>query len=169
MEVYVIRIPPNFNKTMQQPPKIHIIAAALHVSILIYGFVVFLLARSSGGWTMGWNLRPGNEILFYALAGASAMTGLLSVVLPRLLRSAAPAPSTPHEVGQAPLFFDFSQVTPQLLSLTITRMALAETIAIFGFVLAFLNQAASWILPFAAAGLLLQILVGPFGRYLRGA
>ena len=36
-------------------------------------------------------------------------------------------------------------------------------------VLAFLNQAAYWILPFAAAGLLLQIFVGPFGRYLRGA
>lgn len=148
--------------------QIHLVAAALHFSILIYVFVVFFMA-SQGQWTYGWTLGEGKEFIVMILAFNALIAGALSLFLPRIMKGMAPPPSVPHEVNQAPLFYDFSDVTPKLQSLTITRMALAEAVAIFGLVAAFLNQAAYWVLPFAAVGLLLQILVGPFGRYLRGA
>jgi hypothetical protein len=152
----------------QNQPPIRVIALALHMTIFIYVFVVFFLA-SQGQWTFGWTLGEGKEIIVLILAFAASINGTLSLFLPRLLKGMAPPPSVPYEVNEAPLFFDFSNVTPKLLSLTIVRMALAEAVAIFGLVAAFLNQAAYWVLPFAAAGLILQVLVGPFGRYLRGA
>lgn len=152
----------------QNQPPIRLIALALHLSIFIYIFVVFFLA-SQGRWAPGWTLGEGKEPIVLILAFAAVLNGILSLLLPRILKGMAPPPSVPYEVNQAPLFFDFSNVTPKLLSLTIIRMALAEAVAIFGLVAAFLNQAAYWVLPFAAVGLLLQVLVGPFGRYLRGA
>jgi hypothetical protein len=150
-----------------QPP-IRIIALAMHLSILIYIFIVFFMA-SQGQWARGWILGAGKEVIVMILAFNALVAGALSLFLPRIMKGMAPPSTVPHEVSRAPLFFDFTDVTPKLQSLTITRMALAEAVAIFGFVAAFLNQAAYWVLPFAAAGLLLQILVGPFGRYLRGA
>lgn len=151
------------------PAQMMLIAGALHFSILIYIFVIFLLAKSSEGWVMGWFLKEGGNVFLFVFGAAALMAGTFSLLVPRIMKGgSSEMPSTPHEVLEKPLFFDFSSITPRIQTLTILRMALAESVAIFGFVLSMLNQSSHWILPFAAAGLLLQILVGPFGRFLRG-
>ena len=133
---------------------IRIIAFAMHASILIYGYVLFTVSRS-GGWTSSWDMPPERKIVFYVLVGMSAVCGALSLLWPRFAKE--------------PLFFDFSTVTQRIHSLTVLRMALAEAIALYGFVLAYLNQSIPLFYPFAAVGLFLQVLVGPFGRFLRGS
>jgi len=146
-----------------------IIAAALHLSIFIHIFIIFYLARAAEGWVTGWFLKEGGHIFLIIFSMASLVTGSLSLFFPKIVKVGPKAiPTMLHEVEVTPLFFDFSNVTPMIYTQTIVRMALAESFSIFGFVLSILNNATHWILPFAAAGLLLQILVGPFGRFLRG-
>ncbi len=48
------------------------------------------------------------------------------------------------------------------MSQPIVRMALAESVAIYGFVAAFLNHSFLLIVPFAVWALILQIFVGPW-------
>jgi hypothetical protein len=136
---------------------IRVIAFAMHVSILIYGYVLFTLSRS-GGWLSSWAIAPDKEIMVYVLAGAATVSAIISLVWPRLLKTTPPTP----------LFLDFSNVTPQIQKVTIVRMAVAEAVALYGFVASYLNQSLNWFFAFAAVGLFLQILVGPFGQLLRG-
>lgn len=143
-----------------------ILSAALHISILIYVVLVFLLAHI-GGWSSPWSIHPDNEILLYGLMGAAFVNGMLAVYAPRLFKDPkAQASGVPYQ--EEPLFFDFSNttVTPRMRGMTIIRMASAESVALFGLILAILNQSVAIIVPFAVAGLLLQIAVGAFGGLL---
>lgn len=143
-----------------------VVSAALHVSILIYLVVIFVLSKGEG-WTLAWSIRPGNEILVYVLTGAAFINGMIAVYAPRLFKD--PKARVSGVPGQEePLFFDFSQptITPRIQTATILRMAFAESVAIFGLILAILNQSVAVIVPYVAAGLLLQIAVGAFGRFL---
>ncbi len=124
-------------------PPIFTISIALHMSIVIYVVVAFLLSRQAG-WDPGWRIREGNEVLFLALLVPTMLTGILSVVFPRLA----------GKTGDA---------------VTIVRMALAESIAIFGLVLSFINQSRLIIVPFAIVALIVQFLVGPIYEKLRSA
>lgn len=143
-----------------------VVSAALHVSILIYVVVVFVLSQG-GGWSLALSIRPGNEIFVYVLTAAAFINGALAIYAPRLFKgpkariSGVPGP-------EEPLFFDFSQptITPRMQTMTILRMAFAESVAIFGLILAILNQSVAVIVPYVAAGLLLQIAVGAFGNFL---
>lgn len=146
---------------------IHIIALALHVSILFYGGVVIYLAHINH-WVSSWALSSTHETLLLAFVVVSIVTGAVAVFFPRLRKGSHP-PLQGAEVISSPLFFDFTQVTTEIQTLTIVRMALAEAVAIFGMALSFITQSPTWILPFGAASLLLQVLVGPFGRMLRGS
>jgi len=136
---------------------IRIIAFAMHVSILIYGYILFNLSRA-GGWLSSWTIEPEKQIMVYVLAGAAVCSGIVSLVWPRFLKTTPPTP----------LFLDFSDVTPQVQKVTIIRMAVAEAVALYGFVASFLTQSLNWFLVFGAVGLFLQILVGPFGRFMKG-
>lgn len=146
--------------------QIRIIALALHISTLVYGGVIFILAQSNR-WVSSWSLTPGMQILLYILLGSALICGGISILWPRLLKAERPT-SPGAAIEPTPLFYDFSQTTPAIQTATIVRMALAEAVAIFGMVLSLITQSPTWIIPFGAAGLLLQILVGPFGRTLRG-
>ncbi|HEX5036249.1 MAG TPA: hypothetical protein VFX30_03735 [bacterium] len=136
---------------------IRVIAFAMHASIIIYGYALFTLSRS-GGWLSSWAIAPEKKIAIYVLAGAAVSSGIVALIWPRFLKTTPPTP----------LFLDFSNVTPQVQKMTIVRMAVAEAVALYGFVASYLNQSLNWFLAFAAVGLFLQILVGPFGRLLRG-
>lgn len=143
-----------------------IISAALHVSILIYVVVVFVLAQG-GGWSLSWSIQQGNEILLYVLTAAAFVNGTIAIYAPRLFKD--PKARISGVPGQEePLFFDFSQptITPRVQTMTIMRMAFAESVAIFGLILALLNQSVAVVVPYVAAGLLLQIAVGAFGSFL---
>lgn len=160
------------NNMQTHPPtfvNLVIMSLALHLSIAIYVFVAFFLEKSAG-WAEGWHITAEKQILLFALSGASIMTGLLAVIFPRLMKAKAPEPSVASSpLGQEEnLIFSFQTIDPRTQSLTIIRMALAESIALFGLILAFLNQSAPLILPYAAAALLLQFVVGPiFGKMYR--
>jgi len=136
---------------------IRIIAFAMHGSILIYGYVLYTLSRS-GGWLSSWTIDPEKTTIIYVLAGAAACSAIIALFWPRLLKTTPPTP----------LFLDFSNVTPQVQKVTIVRMAVAEAVALYGFVASFSTQTMNWFLLFGAVGLFLQILVGPFGAVLKG-
>lgn len=140
---------------------IYVIAGALHASILVYVGIAYFLANA-GGWAMDWRIDPDSAVILYALSGASFMDAALALMAPRVFFK------DPQATQEAPLFYDFSQVTPRIQSATIVRMALAESVAIFGLVLAMLNKSFLMILPFAAVGVILQFLVGPFKAVLTG-
>lgn len=139
-----------------------LIALALHVSILLYIGVVFFLANS-GGWISAWTVFPGNEVPFLVMAVFGAVTAFLSLFAPKILKNRGQTASDLSQIEGEPLFFDFSDVTKRIRSITIVRMALAEAVVLYGFVQSINNQTPLWILPFAAVGLCLQIVVGPFG------
>lgn len=147
---------------------IKIISAALHASILMYIGVAFFMAKNSAlDWTTAWVIRPENQTLLYVLTGVAVVAGLYSLLLPRFAKD--PRSQTAASGAVEPLFFDFSEsITPRILNLTIVRMALAEAVAIQGLVLSLNNRSAMVIVPYAIAGLVLQILVGAFGSVLRG-
>lgn len=145
------------------------VSVGLHVSILVYIFVLFFLGNT-GGWPAGWHVNPENRILLFALSGLSIVIGLLAVGLPFFMKKKLVDASTPSSSShqESNLILNFQTPDAQTQSITIIRMALAEAIALFGFVLAFLNQSAFVALPYAGAGLLLQIFVGPlFGKFYR--
>ena len=159
------------NQEPQKPiplAKMQILAVALHFSILIYVSIAFFLATSSPDWVMGWTLKEEYRILAYVLIAVSIAAGALALSIPKIMKNTPPQRMTPYDAAESPLFFDFSNITRRIQTLTILRMALAESIVLYGLILSILNQALYWVLPFAAVGLLLQILVGPFGRFLRG-
>jgi len=106
-----------------------IVALALHASILMYGFVLFILSQNAGGeWTLAWRVLPENQILTVLMAALSLMATSLAIFLKPLM----------------------------------VRMALAESVAIYGFVAAFLNHSLLLMAPFALWALILQIFVGPW-------
>lgn len=133
---------------------IKIIAAALHATIFVYVGIVFFLGQNQG-WVSSMRPRPGMEPLVAALSMASLITSMLAIYFPRIMKA-----------GDS-LFFDFETITPQIQTVTIIRMALAESVAIFGIVVSFTNQMTMIIVPFAVVGLFLQILVGPFRSWIK--
>lgn len=142
-----------------------VIGIGLHVSIAIYVGVVFFLSQGAG-WTTQWVIHEDKRLIFNILAGLSTVMALLAFYLPRLLPPASRLPGQPTRVGETdrPLIFDFKIVDQRIMTVTIVRMALAESVAIYGLINAFLNQSLSVVFPFAAGGLLVQFVVGPFFR-----
>lgn len=61
------------------------------------------------------------------------------------------------------IFFDFDDkiLFTKMMPITIMRLAFAEAVALFGFVLAFLTHNLFFYLPFMILSLVLMVLVGP--------
>jgi len=136
-----------------------ITALAIHLSVLIYVFIVFFLAKTQPWENLGWGgmIKPEHEILLYVLMGLAGVMVFLTIMVPQLFASKDPQVSKPQSA-----FFDFNNFTPKIYTQTILRLAFAESIAIFGFVLAFQNQSPWLIVPFAAVSLILQVAFAPW-------
>ena len=136
-----------------------IVSLAIHFSVLIYVFIIFILARSQAWDPASWGemIKPENEILVYVLIALSGIMFFISLMAPQFFRS-----KNSQASGEGNLILNFSEFTPHVYTLTILRLALAESIAIFGFVLAFLNQSPWLIVPFALVSMALQVVVGPW-------
>ena len=133
---------------------IYIIAAVLHLSIFVCVGIAFFLADTLQ-WVFSAQLRPEFTFLTGIFVFISLGNALLSLKAPRIFKKLV------FQNANDPM-----QEQP-LLTITIIRMALAESIVLLGFALSFLQQNHFWILPFAAFSLLLQCLVGPFTTFLR--
>ena len=158
------------NTTQPTKQVITIIAMAMHVSILIFFGLVYLLASQAPverPWISSFAVPHGNEIVVMVFTGMAAVLGGLSLFFPVIAaKSQKPVISDLPANDDKPktvLFFDFDKIDQNMLTLTIVRFALAESIAIFGLVLSFLSQSTAWVMPFAFVALSIQILVGPFG------
>lgn len=158
-----------------QPTKqiISILALAMHVSILIFCGVVFFLASQAPietPWSSSFVLPEGLEILAPAFIGLAFVQAGLAIYFPVVAAKNDPSatPDLPANDDQpkSKLFFDFDKIDAKMMSLTVVRFALAESIAIFGFVLSFMAHTTVWIMAFAFVALVIQTLVGPFGAKL---
>ena len=139
---------------------LRIIAAALMVSVMIYGAVVMNLQQA---WT---EPPPDPGILPTALTGLSiamipvvlvmrkTLLGSLALVAPPLARSAEPLP---EETIQAAL----KKAMMRYRTGTIVAFALTESIAVYGLVAAFVTQDAMAFLPNAAVALLMMAIQFP--------
>lgn len=107
-----------------------VIALALHMSILMYGVVLYflLLQTHAEDWTMGFRILADKQILTVVMVGLALLaTGVAIFMKPLII-----------------------------------RMALAESVAIYGFIAAYLNFSFAIFFPFALWALILQIYVGPW-------
>ncbi len=139
-----------------------IISVAMHVSILIYVFVLYFLSSQRGDWTMGWRVFPEQQTLFFVLTGLGLAEFCIALMLPKFyLKESGGRPLDPTMSGGPGIFLNFEPLTLRVHQLTILRMAIAEAVAIFGFVLAFMNRSLALAIPYCAVGLILQFLVGP--------
>jgi len=143
-----------------------IIGFAMHLSILVYGFVIVYLGSMNPGWEFGWRVLPDKRAMFWVLAIMALSCAGLALAIPKILKTNAPEAAS--QAGSESLFFNFSPPTMRVQQVTIIRMAIAEAIAIFGVVLAFLNQSVLLVAPFLALGLLVQFIVGPLGGKIFG-
>lgn len=137
-----------------------LLSFALLFSQLMLVFIAYLRSTNSRGWIFGFNIQADNTIM---IAGAS-LVGLSIFIL---------------SAFYLPAFFSssFQERYPQITDITkgpiqnykysfhrslcIIRMVTAESVTILGLVLAFSNKSFLFIVPFAAAGILLQFFVGP--------
>ena len=144
-----------------------IISLALHFSLLIYVFILYYLGYSNHWflWTPDFRLFPGYVRLFYIFVPLSITMAALALLFPKLASRRTQAQNLGAIVPSSGLFYNFTPLTPEIQSHTIIRMAIAESVAILGFVLGYLNHAPLVAVPFVLAGLVVQFLVGPvFGR-----
>lgn len=113
---------------MNQPMKL--IALSLHMSILMYGVVLYFISLQSSAedWTTSFRILADKEVLTVVMAGLALVATSLAIFMRHI----------------------------------IIRMALAESVAVYGFIAAFLNFSLALFLPFALWALILQIFVGPW-------
>jgi len=141
-----------------------IIGFAMHLSILIYAFVLYYLSISSPGWVFSWRVFPDNRVMLYVFGAMALSCAGFALAAPLVIKPTVPNGS----VQPASLFLNFSPPTTKVQQITIVRMAIAEVAAILGLVLAFLNQSVLLAVPFLVLGLIVQFIVGPIGGKIFG-
>ncbi len=151
----------------------------LTASIFIYAAIAFLLAQKGPGPT------SPSPALQMAFAGIAILTGLGSLLVPRILlsddrvRQAMQPDPDPAALARHPKLGivdedrlrkiqALSALERKLLQLPglyftpfILRLVLNESIAIYGFVLSFLAHSFAPMLPFAAAAIVLNLTCFP--------
>lgn len=145
-----------------------IISFALHVSILLYVGIPAFLASNSPDWVFGWRVFPEQNTIFWTLVMVAVLDSGLAIAFPLISKKGIAAPESAVG-GPAPqsLFLNFSPLSMPVQQITIVRMAIAESVAIFGLVLAMLNRSVLVAIPFCLVGLLVQFIVGPiWGKFL---
>lgn len=146
-----------------------IISAAMHFSAVILVFLVFFLSQTEH-WenNLSLNVEENFGMIYFVLATVAIINAMLCLYWPAIASKIKNPPNAQNDIemssGEVPrksLFLNYSNVDERITALTIVRLALGESIVILGFVGAFLGQSAFLILPFALAGLALQIVFGP--------
>ncbi len=150
--------------------KLVIVSVALHVSILIYAGVIFFISQTTPDWVLEWRIIEQQEPLLYALSAMAIGTAFLTFYAPRWFktendRHKISTPETSFLQQTKPLVLNFQALNSAAVTMTILRMTMAEAVAIYGFLNAFINQSVLLAVPFFAVGLILQFLVGPIFGY----
>lgn len=134
---------------------LNLVTLALHFSCFLLVGVVFFLASQSAEWSYQFRLLESKQILAVLFAGMSVMQIGIATIFPRIAKK-------PDQTQPGPIFLNFRELTQQEYTFTIVRLALCESITIFGFVLSFLFKDALWVLPFFAVSQIAMIAFGPF-------
>lgn len=132
---------------------LRIISAAMMAAGLIYAGVVFFVVTEPVEVDMTLNLFT----LVAALGSAVAILPLRR----SLIGSLALMPDAGHAPAEPPSEEATRRVLARYRTGTIVSFALAESVILFGFVQAFLNQEGWRILPFLLAGELLMVMLLP--------
>ncbi len=151
-------------QNMQSLATLKIISLAIAFSTLtLLAASYFMNSQIMGG--------PG-LFQFYILPGMEAMTGvvalmavpaaLLSVVIPKFLDKTPVDPLKPHRTGGNIVFYNWDNYKPIMFTTTLVRLALSESIAIYGFMISIFNHTLMNMIPFVGVALYLQFLWSPF-------
>lgn len=130
-------------------------------SVLIYGLVAWIIARESAAPT-DWR-----DPMVFILAGVAAMVMIAAIVVPGLVVTAArrarssdgPATSQPTSAFE---------LTGEVATAYILRLALIESVAIFGLILALAKQSFDLFVPFGLVAIAAFLAFSPSTDHLRG-
>jgi hypothetical protein len=162
-------ISPQFSAQLDRNSRVaHILWFALMASVAIYGGVVFLLASQAGEAATTLPLPP---LVFAALAAANAATGIVmyrQFTSPDRIRARLQQPPAQHSgENQAQLQAlsaeerRLASVPALVLTASIIRWALFESVAIFGLVQAITSRSFEVFLPYGLAAIALQAMTPP--------
>jgi F0F1-type ATP synthase membrane subunit c/vacuolar-type H+-ATPase subunit K len=157
---------------------VKILSVAMMVSVLIFfGVAVFTSMQVVGGADMwSFHVPKGMQVIFMALGFVALVNAGLSAVIHKFLDKAMDKMTGQHSSNPANLppvysgenksswFYDWSQFKPHMQTSTIVRLALAESVAIFGLVLSFLSHVPMNMVPFLVLSLVLMYLWSPLGK-----
>ena len=151
----------------QQPQtlaQLKILAAAIAFSTVLLLVVSFVLNSQivDGPGLFQFYVLPGLEMVTAVLAFATLWPAGLSFVIPKFLDKTPVDPMKPHVVEGGIFFYNWNHFQASMFATTIVRLALSESVAIFGFLISFMNHSFFNMIPFVVVSLYLQFLWGPF-------
>lgn len=157
----------------KRPHHLITIQGAMHMSVIAMGVIALLLTSGMPDDPMTAPPTSTTPWMPPLMMGVALILAVLVIVLPKLI-PLQPAPDqTDYQrmLTDAPTttsaWLDYAHSTPRLHTLTILRLALAESIAVIGWVMALLMANALLYIPFAALALLLQVVFGPIVGFVR--
>ncbi len=134
-----------------------LVVGALAVSVVVYG-VVLLVVPSTGQGVEAVIVRG---VTAAAAASALAVFALRKALMGSTALRAPPLGSVANRLGMDELEKELVAATARYHSGTVVGCAIAESVAIFGFALAFLSGEPARYLPFGAVSLALILLQWP--------
>ncbi len=155
---------------MNKLKSLQIISAALHLSILLYGLILFFISQSGEKWENSAKISSDYAAIAFILLALSFLNASLALLWPKIFKiePQSDLPTSPSNLTHSDLFFNFDRLTSDMQSSTIIRMALAESIALFGFVLCILHHSLVFYFPFGFLALMLQISLGALRKNVFG-
>lgn len=148
----------------QSLPQLKIVSVAISISTLALLVVSFVLNSQvvGGPGLFEFSILQGNEMVTLVIAALSIPAALLSLVIPKFLDKTPNDPINPHITDGSVVFYNWQNFKSAMFTVTLVRLALCESIAIYGFVISFLNHAFFNMIPFVMVALYLQFIYGPF-------
>lgn len=134
---------------------------AMVASVLIYGVLAWFITRESA--------EPADwrDPMVFILAGAAAMVMIAAIVVPGFVVTAARKAKRSDRPSTSQPTSAF-ELTGEVTTAYILRLALIESVAIFGLVLAMAKQSFDLFVPFGLVAIAAFLAFSPSTDHLRG-
>jgi hypothetical protein len=139
----------------------HILWAALMMSVATYGFAVFMIAGQADAQITPLPLPP---FVIPIVAVSVAITGIMlyrQLTSPDRIRAAMQAKGSEQDATLSESELRLSRVPPLVFTASIIRWALFESVAVFGLVLAIMSHSFEDFVPYGVAAVALMASTPP--------